>query len=227
MEAALKMKTDEIKITKEMKARQKGLAEIYRRILSQHVWRNDEHMVEFCLKGVEWYIELPNGMIIPIEKHRIRKDFCFGYSLSRYDSESFDNAQDMAHHAKESIDYFIKENMDGYDKIEDQILGKNRWQYSLCIPFLRIEYTGMPKDCIVRSLSFATGSLYNYKEYMNKCGLVETDKGYLDYIPNDIEKQIIADGLKIAKQLHYKKVMAYVNRYGTSKVNTWTYWQDA
>lgn len=227
MEAVREKNVIEIPITKEMKQRQKELSDIYRENLDKYVWKGDKHMTDFCVKGVEWFVELPNGMIIPIEKHRIRKDFCFGYSLSRYDSESFDNAQDMAHHAKESIDYFIKENMEGYDKIEDEILGKNRWQYSLCIPFLRIEYTGMPRDCIVRSLSFATVSLYNYKEYMNKRGLVETDEGYLDYILNDIEKQIIADGLKIAKQLHYKKVMAYVKRYGTSKVNTWTYWQDA
>ena len=68
---------------------------------------------------------------------------------------------------------------------------------------------------------------YCPQKYMNKKGqFVEIDR-FIDYVPNDEEREIIAYGYAIAKQLHYKKVMAYLKRYGLSKVDTWTYWQDA
>lgn len=229
MEAAKKIEENviEIPITKEMKKRQKELSDIYRENLDKYVWEGDKHMTDFCVKGVEWFVELPNGMIIPFEKHHIETRFCFGYSLSRYDSESFDNANEMARHAQESVTYFVRQNMKCYEWGEDALFGKGRFEYTWREPYLRVQYTGLPKDSNIRCLSFASGGIYGYEKYMNKKGqFVEIDR-FIDYVPNDEEREIIAHGYAIAKQLHYKKVMAYLKRYGLSKVDTWTYWQDA
>ena len=227
MEAVRKEEVIEIPITKEMKQRQKELSDIYRENLDRYVWEKDGHMTDFCVKGVEWFIELPNGMIIPIEKHRIETRFCFGYSLSRYDSESYDNANEMARHAQESVTYFVKENMRCYEGIEDMLRGTGRYAWAWREPYLRVRYIGLPKDSNIRCLSFANGSTYGHEKYMNCKGeFVEIDR-FIDYVPNDEEREIIANGCAIAKRLHYKKVMAYLKRYGLSKVDTWTYWRDA
>jgi hypothetical protein len=41
------------------------------------------------------------------------------------------------------------------------------------------------------------------------------------------EIQLILDAYKEAAQAHEKKVNTYLKKYGTSKVNSWTYWRDA
>lgn len=41
------------------------------------------------------------------------------------------------------------------------------------------------------------------------------------------ERQLILKGLKWARDLFEKRLDAYLKRYGTSKLHTWTYWADA
>jgi hypothetical protein len=43
----------------------------------------------------------------------------------------------------------------------------------------------------------------------------------------DDEKAIILKGLKFGRELFEKRLDAYLKRYGTSKLHTWTYWADA
>ena len=53
-------------------------------------------------KKANHIVELENGDIVVIEKPTIKKDFCFGYSDSRYDTEDYDRANEMAAHARTS-----------------------------------------------------------------------------------------------------------------------------
>ena len=41
------------------------------------------------------------------------------------------------------------------------------------------------------------------------------------------EIELILQAYKEAAADHEKKVRSYLKRYGTSKVNAWTYWRDA
>ena len=41
------------------------------------------------------------------------------------------------------------------------------------------------------------------------------------------EKQLILKGLKFGRAMFEKRLDAYLNRYGVSKIHTWTYWADA
>ena len=43
----------------------------------------------------------------------------------------------------------------------------------------------------------------------------------------DEEKALILKGLKFGRSLFEKRLDAYLKRYGTSKIHTWTYWADA
>lgn len=65
---------------------QKELKQKYADILAADVWHDDQEMIDFCLKEAGYIVELVNGDIIVIKKPKIKKDFCFGYSDSRFPS---------------------------------------------------------------------------------------------------------------------------------------------
>lgn len=52
-----------------------------------------------------------------------------------------------------------------------------------------------------------------------------TPDGYTEC--SDDEKALILKGLKFGRELYEKRLDAYLKRYGTSKLHTWTYWADA
>jgi phosphoglycolate phosphatase-like HAD superfamily hydrolase len=83
----------------------------------------DKYIGEFVQSDVFLKLEegkiSENGFYAEIEKPSIKKNFCFGYSLSSYDTESFDNAGRMAEHARTSADYFREKNLAGLkEKVE-------------------------------------------------------------------------------------------------------------
>ena len=71
------------------------LMPVYRNIIDE-VFDHDKHMVDYCAKKIDQLVPLDNGMFIEIEKQSIKKDFCFGYSDSPYDTEDYDRANRMA-----------------------------------------------------------------------------------------------------------------------------------
>lgn len=222
MEAVCKEEAIEIPITKEMKQRQKELSDIYRENLDKYVWEGDKHMTDFCVKGVEWFVELPNGMIIPIDKKSIETRFCFGYSTCGQGAE-YEDANESADNARKSVTHFIRENMAYYDDLIEWLSDENKRHTNP--PFLRVEYWSLAPNSIFRSIT----SSYNYGEaekYWYKQGEWVLNGNNIDYVPTFKELDLIIDGLKIARQMHLKKVMAYLKRYGLSKINVWTYWVD-
>ncbi len=233
MEAVMRidqMEDREIVVTKEMKDRQNVLKEQYRGLLEKYVWKKSPRMVDFCMGEVLWIAELPNGMIVVIAKQKIETRFCFGYSLSKYDSEDYDAAGRLAESAKSDVAHFIRENMDWFDQWIRDLYGydprSGLMEISGSVPYMRVKYSGLPEDSNLRSLSFATGSVYGDMNYYGKSGQFVTNGKFVDYVPTDEEVSILVNAFKIARQLHKKKVMAYLKRYGLSKVDTWTYWRD-
>ncbi|MBR4397056.1 MAG: hypothetical protein IKS93_04305, partial [Methanobrevibacter sp.] len=88
------------------KENQKALKEEYKELLKD-VWGNDERMIDYCLKKNELLLKTEKGYILEIEKQGIKKDFCFGYRLSSYDTEEYDAANRMASHVQSDADYFF------------------------------------------------------------------------------------------------------------------------
>ena len=191
------------------------------------VWGNDSHMVDWCANNVATVAVLPDGKLVTVEKHTIKKDFCFGES--GYD---YDDAQKMAEHARKSEDYFREKNMEFFNKwvgdLEKVLEGDP--EYRLII--YPKTYNGQTDDCKLASISFV-----RLGEIIEACGgsvyLDELEGKEINYRGNDVRiataKEITAilNAYFEAMKMHEKKVNSYLKRYGTSKVHSWTYWRDA
>lgn len=190
---------------------QKELKQRYAEILAAEVWHNDQKMVDYCVKKAGYIVELDNGDILAIEKPSIDKDFCFGYSDSRYDTEDFDRANDMAHHARTSQEYFLEQNMKGIDEMIARLEGEesNRLVFKVCIP-----YSGQPMSSKLKAIH-----LYNRWDQS------EYAKRFPELMGADRQKVI--EGYKVVKADFEKRLNAYLKRYGLSKVHAWSYWRDA
>ena len=94
-----------------------------------------------------------------------------------------------------------------------------------------IHYTGQPEDCKIRIFQFArttevleqTGPAF-LRELFGKQIKI---RGCAGHIATQEEIDAILTAYKEAAADHEKKVRSYLKRYGTSKVNAWTYWRDA
>ena len=187
---------------------QKELKAMYSEILFSEVWNGNQRMVDHCLKEAAYIVELTSGDIVAIQKPRIQKDFCFGYSDSRYDTEDFDRANEAAHHAATSTEYFISENLKGIDKIIDRLEGKRSdWDYHIRIP-----YYGQPEESKLKAMH----SFYWYDE---------KGKQFPKLAGEDRER--VLAGYKVVRADFVKRLNSYLKRYGMSKVNAWSYWRDA
>lgn len=188
---------------------QKELKTAYAEILSSEVWKGDQKMVDFCVKEAAYIVELTNGDIVVIQKPRIKKNFCFGYSDSRYDTEDFDRANAAASHAKTSTDYFLSENLADIDKTID-ILESKEWNildYHICIPY----YT-QPENSKLKSLH----AYYWHDEHGQKSPRLE-----------GADRERVLEGYRAVRASFEKRLHTYLKKYGMSQVNTWSYWQDA
>lgn len=194
---------------KEAKAR-------YIDIVMRETWGNDEGMRKHYEKTLAGVAELSNGYLIPIEKTSIKKDFCFGYSLSRYDTEEYDNANEQARHAAESVEYFIQENLrpvDEYIKNFEELESVRRF-----VPVVRTNYYRAPGNSVIKCIDWVKD--WEYAEY------TEAQKKQKELL-NDTDKQIIIEALKAEREDFKKRLETYLKKYGLSKVNTWSYWRDA
>lgn len=188
---------------------QKELKIEYERILASEVWPKSRSMVEYCVKKVEHIVELTNGDIVVIEKPSIKKDFCFGYRDSRYDTEEYDEANKMAAHARSSTDYFLAENLAAIDDVIKHLEGteRNSWDVHVCIP-----YSGQPENSKLKRLR----EFYWHDEHGQKYPKLE-----------GVDRARVLEGYKVVRASFEKRLHAYLKRYGMSKVNTWSYWVDA
>lgn len=195
-------KVDLMKTQKELKA-------MYQEILENEVWQRSPDMVDYCVKKTAHIVELTNGDIIAIEKPGIETRFCFGYSDSRYDTEDYDRANDMADYASKSQEYFIEENMKGINQIIGQMEGTvpNSFEWRLRVP-----YSGQPEGSKLKSLD-----AYYWSD--------EHAKQFPEISDEDLQRVI--EGYKVVKASFEKRLNTYLKRYGMSKVKTWSYWQDA
>lgn len=226
-----------------MKDQTKELKPLYREILKKEVWKNDySDMVDFCMKQVSQIVQLDNGDIIIIEKQSIEKDFCFGYSLSSISNEDYDRANEMARHAKQSEDYFIRENMRDFNRTIEEIdraFGEDPNTWDGWMYFLVNPYIGQPKESKLKKLYSARistiltalgGSAYLRELKGTTITTVQfaspLEVGKELYMLNDNDLAVIREGYVRARDAHLKRVQTYLKKYGMKHVNTWSYWQD-
>ena len=190
------------------KGTQKELKDQYKTLLAD-VWGNDNHMIDYCAKKAEVIYKTEEGFFLNIEKQDIEKDFCFGYSCSRYDTEDFDRANKMAHHARNSVDYFRVENLKPLnEKIEFYSNPDN-------MLFFRNHYQSQ-KNNILKTV-----------HCLQRWERLEDVYNNADFIPvSENDRKIIVDAYKKELELFTKRLETYIKRYGLSKVRSWSYWRD-
>jgi hypothetical protein len=191
------------------------------------VWHKDEKMIDFCVKKAASVAALPTGEMVIVEKQPIEKSFCFGES--GYD---YDEAQDMAAHARKSEGYFKTENMKHFREwikdLSEVLNGLSNYRLTIS----DTAYYSQDADCKLAGIRFDRLS-----DILDACGgsadLYElpgkelTVRGRECRIATPKEIEIILGAYTAAAEAHEKKVDSYLKRYGMRNVRTWTYWRDA
>ena len=195
-----------------MKAEQKKLKEVLKKELENY-WKNQK-MSNYCFKKTSFVVKFKDGGLLAIEKPSIQKDFCFGYHDSKHNTDSFDNANRMAHKAEKNVNYFMEQNLKDIErKIEviDKELSRKHNRDTNIIVFG--QYSGQSKDSKLRC--WAVERYGEEQDY--------DDKRKLD--PEEIK--MLKDGYLETKKAFTKRLQIYLKRYGLSKVKAWSYWRDA
>lgn len=184
---------------------QKLLREEYR-VLIDDIWAEHPDMVDYCLKEYDLFVKLDNGKIVAIKKPRIQTHFCFGYRLSREDTEEHDNARKMAKHAARSQQYFIDENMKQLNEWVNILSDDNTDLY------LTNQYYAQPNDILKKI------------ECFGHCKLPDDMSSYI--LLTDKHREVLLMAYMEEIKRFTKRLNTYLKRYGMSKVKTWSYWED-
>jgi len=187
------------------------------------VYPRSESMQEYLISEADEIVTLENGMFFVIEKQKIKTDFCFGYSLNRYDSEDFHRANRCVDMASENQEYFIDENLRHYRQILAKLTDDAYY-----IPVLRNHYNDRSGN--LKSLDFL--GYWDWEMKLRQQSAAEiaaendaTNPPYYRLTESDIF--LVKTAYENAMQRQEKKVRAYLKRYGLSKIRAWSYWRDA
>lgn len=167
----------------------------------EEVWSKDSSMIDYCVKESDGYVVFDNGFIFAFEKPRIETSFCFGYSLSRYDSESYDNANNMVEFSKTNEQYFIDENIK-----------------QLTVYDMKNEYIALRKYEDSKFVYLVNKRYYEDRPYMFR-GEV------LFELSKDEIKRLIEENNNMFERFK-KRLNTYLKKYGLSKIKSWSYWRD-
>ena len=154
---------------------------------------------EYYKKCAVGAIKLHDGYYL-IEKPSINNRFCFHDEGPQYEFY-----KDLMSADSKLASYFKSENLASFD-----------------IKIRRIE-KGDDYDNDKRVWWYASGTQHKV------CLQFYTDTWDEDKktLCTEEEKQLILKGLKFGRDQFEKRLDAYLKRYGTSKLHTWTYWADA
>lgn len=191
------------------------LKEKFRKCIEE-IWKNDTHMVEWCMQKADNLIELSNGCIIEIEKPTIKKDFCFSHGFCGVSTEEeTKNANDMAKYAKENTEYFMEKNLANINRILKDLETYNEVG-------IFAKYSRQATDNKLRSF---VASEYGFDfEHYGYLSDIKTYNNFEVISKEDVQK--IIQGYNEVKQAFIKRLNTYLKKYGMSKVRTWTFLSD-
>lgn len=157
--------------------------------------------------------ELDDGTAFIWEKPSIEKRFCFGES--GYD---YDEAQRMAAHARNSEEYFRRENLREFDAVIAALDGEGTGFYDHAQPYIQQEsYHGAGTISLSKLVWLCPADFYR---------MTEQQKQRIR-VPYQSELETITEGYKAERTAFEKRLNSYLKRYGLSQVKSWTYWRDA
>ena len=201
------------KISKEETA----LRDEYRTVLSEEYPEYPE-MVDYCVKKCAEVVHLFNGIILPVNRARTETRFCFGYS--DFWGPTYEEACASARDARESGEYFMRENMRLFTRTLEDL---NRHGRDCFIVLTGDHRTRDLHVMRVAEVLEAVGGSAFLEDLKGREINVGWTKGY---ICRDEDVALIRAAYEKVAAAHEKKLRAYLKRYGTSKLHIWTYWRD-
>ena len=169
------------------------------------IW-SSQKMIDYCMKKADAIIELENNDIYIIEKPTIETSFCFGHGfcgVSTTDEQK--RAENMADYAIKSEDYFLEINLQKLQAMIDGLKSDNNAVYK------SRQYLGLSNDDNLKGIFFSR----------------KWEKPDEKWIPlTDTERQTLITGYEEAIERFKKRLKTYLKRYGTTKLNVWTYLVD-
>lgn len=187
------------------------------------VYPRSQSMQEYCMSTVDEIITLENGMFFILEKQKIVTDFCFGYSLSRYDSEDYDRANRCVDKALEDQERFVRENLRHYENLLSSLRDDS------FVPVLRNRYD-VRESTDLKSLDFIrywSWELILRQQDAREAEAEDRPKNPVYYVLTESDIARAVEAVEKIMARHEKKVRAYLKRYGLSKIRAWSYWRDA
>lgn len=187
-----------------------NIGEEYKNELAK-VWRDDTRMIKYCYGQASQVVRLSGGELVPIEKQKIKTDFCFGYNTD-YTGHETSDAQRAAISARENEEYFRNKNLQELRAIVEAFDGKHPRQWVEYTPYIWQKYSG-------------AGNIWGFG-WLPCYDLDRRPSGveYREVNPADVETLRAAYVEELAKM--EKRVKSYLKRYGLKKIKTWIYWRD-
>ena len=187
----------------------KALLPEFRREMAK-AWR-DEHMLDYECKQFSYGVRLSNGGILRYEKPSIENRFCWadeGPSLDAYNR--------VTSSEERLKQYFLRENLAQFDEDIEKLQslthdGKTLYLY-------RESYFGETSPM----------NLWEWKFWDEWDVQVNPSKYPGEHVKmTEPDRKVILAGVKHEREKFEKRLNAYLKRYGTKKIKTWTYWADA
>lgn len=170
-------------------------------------WNGKDSWREYYEKEIARVVELSTGDLIAIKKPRIETRFCYGYGTF----ESDEGARRMAARTRtDGGEIFKSENLHDFDRLTE-CLKDERF-----ISYVRTAYINAPENTKIKQIEYCSGYDWEQRKHDIKDA----------YILNEGDKALICAAYEIERKEFEKRLDAYLKRYGTTKLKTWTYWQD-
>ena len=180
----------------------------------------DDKLADYCVSKAAEVVELSNGLMVDIDKKKVRTRFCFGYSDMGF-GPTYDEAYREMRSATASEGFFLRENMEEYDRVLQNLSNHGR-DVMVVLSGNTEHLRGLSLWRTTQLLEAVGGSAFipalkgKELEY----------RGIKRYVCTDEDVKLIRDAYERARDAHMKKCRAYLKRYGLSKISTWTYWMD-
>ena len=174
---------------------------------------NDPRMRDYCLKTTSNCVRTSFGGLVTFEKPSIETKFCFGYHDSATDTESYDGANEQC------------ENFG-----EKQFLAKNLSEMKQVLTLFekgKTESYQSTKNLYFTKRYGGESNIYHFvflDEYTAEHDAWKWPSGLIKATDNDFQKCYAAQKEEYTK--FEKRLKSYLKKYGTSKLQKWTYWAD-
>lgn len=190
------------------KAEQESLKNEYRsELIKENIYDRGE-MLDYHMSNIGRIFKV-NGAYYEIEKPSIKTSFCFAYGQNGISTtEEIDNAYNCTKAVRnDKGEYFKKENLERIDSLLKD-LENDSYKFYTVNHFYKCS-----EDSAIRQIS-----CHRHYEPVN------TSNGERELTAEEREAYIKA--LNIVRNDFEKRLNTYLKRYGTSKLNTWTYLSD-